>query len=167
MPQIKCSSYWSPKNVAIGIEGLRCAVPSIYQLPFIDVIGCFVLQVLFLFTLLVLILSLFWLLCMRMMLITFTYSKFVDESLSTTAASCPRIESLILSSCLSIGSDGLSSLHWLRRLTLLDLSYTFLMNLQPVFDSCSQLVVRLLKVVTILLSLVHNFIACKSYRCSS
>ncbi|WOL09380.1 hypothetical protein Cni_G18133 [Canna indica] len=66
--------------------------------------------------------------------------KFMDESLSTTAVSCPHIESLILSSCLSIGFVGLSSLHWLRRLTLLDLSYTFLMNLQPVFDTCSQLV---------------------------
>nr|XP_029123787.1 F-box/LRR-repeat protein 15 isoform X3 [Elaeis guineensis] len=65
--------------------------------------------------------------------------QLVDDSLSMTAASCPRIESLILSSCLSIGFGGLSSLHWLRRLTLLDLSYTFLMNLRPVFDTCSQL----------------------------
>ncbi|KAG1342646.1 F-box/LRR-repeat protein 15 [Cocos nucifera] len=65
--------------------------------------------------------------------------QLVDDSLSMTAASCPHIESLILSSCLSIGFGGLSSLHWLRRLTLLDLSYTFLMNLRPVFDTCSQL----------------------------
>ncbi|CAD5188110.1 unnamed protein product [Musa acuminata subsp. malaccensis] len=67
--------------------------------------------------------------------------QFMDESLSTTAASCPHIESLILSSCLSIGPVGLSSLHWLHHLTLLDLSYTFLMNLQPVFDTCSRLVI--------------------------
>ncbi|KAJ0988468.1 hypothetical protein J5N97_006824 [Dioscorea zingiberensis] len=65
--------------------------------------------------------------------------KFRDDSLSTTASSCPRIESLILSSCVSVGPDGLSSLHWLQYLTLLDLSYTFLMNLQPVFETCSQL----------------------------
>ncbi|XP_072990666.1 F-box/LRR-repeat protein 15 [Typha latifolia] len=65
--------------------------------------------------------------------------QLLDDSLSKMAASCPHIQCLILSSCLSIGVDGLSSLHWLRRLTLLDLSYTFLTNLRPVFDSCSQL----------------------------
>ncbi|KAG0492756.1 hypothetical protein HPP92_005893 [Vanilla planifolia] len=67
--------------------------------------------------------------------------KFMDASLSSTAASCRNIESLILTSCLSVGFDGLSSLHWLQQLTLLDLSYTFLINLQPIFDSCCQLVV--------------------------
>lgn len=89
----------------------------------------------------------------------------MDESLSTTTFSCPRIESLILSSCLSIGSDGLSSLHWLRRLTLLDLSYTFLMNLQPVFDTCLQLVVSLFNTVSILLSYTHNSVVCLHLRC--
>lgn len=67
--------------------------------------------------------------------------QFSDDSLSSTAASCPQIESLILSSCLSISFGGLSSLHCLQCLTQLDLSYTFLMNLQPVFDSCCQLVI--------------------------
>ncbi|PKA52374.1 F-box/LRR-repeat protein 15 [Apostasia shenzhenica] len=67
--------------------------------------------------------------------------EFLDDSLSRTAASCPQIHSLVLSSCVSIGFDGLSSLHWLQHLTLLDLSYTFLMNLQPVFDTCTQLVI--------------------------
>ncbi|XP_020104020.1 F-box/LRR-repeat protein 15 isoform X2 [Ananas comosus] len=67
--------------------------------------------------------------------------QFVDDSLSTTVALCPNIECLILSSCLSVGIDGLSSLHWLRQLTLLDLSYTFLTNLQPVVDTCSQLMI--------------------------
>ncbi|MQM11751.1 hypothetical protein Taro_044661 [Colocasia esculenta] len=66
-------------------------------------------------------------------------SQLRDESLSATAASCSFIESLILSSCTSIGSDALSSLHWLGQLTLLDLSYTFLTNLQPVFETCLQL----------------------------
>ncbi|KAJ1257041.1 hypothetical protein BS78_K228700 [Paspalum vaginatum] len=62
-----------------------------------------------------------------------------DDSLSRMAEACPLIEHLILSSCLSIDIDGLSSLHCLHKLTLLDLSYTFLINLKPVFDSCTQL----------------------------
>ncbi|CAA7401265.1 unnamed protein product [Spirodela intermedia] len=66
-------------------------------------------------------------------------SQLRDESLSTTAASCSLIETLILSSCTSIESAALSSLHRLGRLTVLDLSYTFLTNLQPVFETCSQL----------------------------
>ncbi|KAJ4796651.1 F-box family protein-like protein [Rhynchospora pubera] len=65
--------------------------------------------------------------------------QFVDGSLSGTVVDCPLIEQLTLSSCLAIGDDGLYSLIRLDRLTLLDLSYTFLINLQPVFDSCSKL----------------------------
>ncbi|KAK3041749.1 hypothetical protein RJ639_000673 [Escallonia herrerae] len=66
-------------------------------------------------------------------------SQLKDECLSATTASCPRIESLILMSCPAVGPVGLLSLRWLPQLTLLDLSYTFLMNLQPVFESCLQL----------------------------
>ncbi|XP_042508033.1 F-box/LRR-repeat protein 15 isoform X1 [Macadamia integrifolia] len=66
-------------------------------------------------------------------------SQLKDDCLSATTASCPLIESLVLMSCPSIGPDGLFSLRWLSCLTLLDLSYTFLMNLQPVFESCLQL----------------------------
>ncbi|XP_028076765.1 F-box/LRR-repeat protein 15-like isoform X1 [Camellia sinensis] len=66
-------------------------------------------------------------------------SQLKDDCLSATTASCPLIESLILMSCPSVGSDGLSSLRWLPHLTSLDLSYTFLTNLQPVFESCLQL----------------------------
>ncbi|KAM7510742.1 hypothetical protein LguiB_009617 [Lonicera macranthoides] len=66
-------------------------------------------------------------------------SQLKDDCLSATTASCPLIESLILMSCPSVGSDGLLSLRWLAHLTLLDLSYTFLMTLQPVFESCLQL----------------------------
>ncbi|XP_022027623.1 F-box/LRR-repeat protein 15 [Helianthus annuus] len=66
-------------------------------------------------------------------------SQLKDDFLSTTTASCPLIESLILMSCPSIGSDGLMSLRYLPNLTLLDLSYTFLLDLQPVFDSCLKL----------------------------
>ncbi|KAE8735266.1 F-box/LRR-repeat protein 15 [Hibiscus syriacus] len=66
-------------------------------------------------------------------------SQLKDDCLSATAASCPLIESLILMSCPSIGFEGLYSLRWLLNLTTLDLSYTFLTNLQPVFESCLQL----------------------------
>ncbi|XP_078444649.1 F-box family protein isoform X2 [Wolffia australiana] len=66
-------------------------------------------------------------------------SQLSGESLSATAASCPLIETLILSSCTSIESTALSSLHWLPRLKTLDLSYTFLTDFQPVFEACSQL----------------------------
>ncbi|XP_047148559.1 F-box/LRR-repeat protein 15-like [Vigna umbellata] len=66
-------------------------------------------------------------------------SQLTNECLSATTASCPMIESLILMSCSSIGLDGLCSLQRLPNLTLLDLSYTFLVNLQPVFESCTQL----------------------------
>ncbi|KAG6608338.1 F-box/LRR-repeat protein 15, partial [Cucurbita argyrosperma subsp. sororia] len=62
-----------------------------------------------------------------------------DECLSATTASCPQIESLILMSCSSVGSMGLYSLQCLPKLVVLDLSYTFLTSLQPVFESCSQL----------------------------
>ncbi|AQK65583.1 F-box/LRR-repeat protein 15 [Zea mays] len=65
--------------------------------------------------------------------------QLVDDSLTCMTGACPLIEHLILSSCLSIGIDGLSSLHCLHKLTLLDLSYTFLINLKPIFDSCPQL----------------------------
>ncbi|KAM4122509.1 hypothetical protein ACB094_01G089000 [Castanea mollissima] len=66
-------------------------------------------------------------------------SQLKDDCLSATTASCPLIESLILMSCPSIGSDGLYALRCLLHLTVLDLSYTFLMTLQPVFKSCLQL----------------------------
>ncbi|KNA12798.1 hypothetical protein SOVF_122690 [Spinacia oleracea] len=68
-------------------------------------------------------------------------SQLTDDCLSATTVSCPLIEKLILMSCPSIGSDGLSSLRWLKNLTYLDLSYTFLMDLQPVFSSCLRLTV--------------------------
>ncbi|GAV90319.1 LOW QUALITY PROTEIN: F-box-like domain-containing protein, partial [Cephalotus follicularis] len=66
-------------------------------------------------------------------------SQIKDDCLAATTASCPLIESLILMSCPSIGSEGLYSLRSLPHLTTLDLSYTFLLNLDPVFESCLQL----------------------------
>lgn len=71
-------------------------------------------------------------------------SQLKDDFLSATASSCPLTESLVLMSCPSVGPDGLSSLDRLPNLTYLDLSYTFLVNLQPVFDSCLYLKVLLL-----------------------
>lgn len=73
--------------------------------------------------------------------------QLVDDSLSRIAEACPLIEHLILSSCLSISINGLSSLHCLHKLSLLDLSYTFLINLKPVFDSCPQLKVSLIVIL--------------------
>ncbi|KAG8381763.1 hypothetical protein BUALT_Bualt05G0006400 [Buddleja alternifolia] len=63
-------------------------------------------------------------------------SQLKDDCLSATTSSCPLIDSLVLMSCPSVGPDGLSSLRCLGNLIYLDLSYTFLVNLQPVFDSC-------------------------------
>ncbi|XP_077236336.1 F-box/LRR-repeat protein 15-like [Tasmannia lanceolata] len=78
--------------------------------------------------------------CPRLMSLDASFcSQLKDDCLSATTASCPLIESLILMSCPSVGPDGLSSLRCLHHLTLLDLSYTFLLNLQPVFETCLQL----------------------------
>ncbi|KAL5698344.1 F-box/LRR-repeat protein 15 [Ranunculus cassubicifolius] len=66
-------------------------------------------------------------------------SQLTDDCLYATTASCPLVESLILMSCPSIGPEGLTSLQYLEHLTLLDLSYTFLINLQPIFESCLRL----------------------------
>lgn len=72
-------------------------------------------------------------------------SQLTDDCLYATTASCPLVESLILMSCPSIGPEGLTSLQYLKHLTSLDLSYTFLMNLQPIFDSCLRLKVLTLQ----------------------
>ncbi|KAL9230483.1 hypothetical protein vseg_005826 [Gypsophila vaccaria] len=68
-------------------------------------------------------------------------SQLEDNCLSATATSCPLIEKLILMSCPSIGSDGLFALGLLKNLTYLDLSYTFLVDLEVVFKSCLSLMV--------------------------
>ncbi|WZZ09570.1 hypothetical protein YC2023_095491 [Brassica napus] len=62
-----------------------------------------------------------------------------DDCLPAITASCPLIESLVLMWCSSIASDGFSSLKSLQNLSVLDLSYTCLMNLEPIFKSCIQL----------------------------
>lgn len=79
-------------------------------------------------------------------------SQLKDDCLSATTSSCPLIESLVLMSCPSVGSDGLLSLHSLQNLTYLDLSYTFLDTLQPVYESCLWLKVNFYHLSILLLS---------------
>lgn len=87
-------------------------------------------------------------------------SQLRDDCLSATTASCSKIKSLILMSCPSVGSDGLYSLSSLPHLTVLDLSYTFLTNLQPVFESCVKLMVGFYKYLAsnILFSFVRTYL---------
>ncbi|KAH9300253.1 hypothetical protein KI387_011836, partial [Taxus chinensis] len=66
-------------------------------------------------------------------------SELNDDCLDAATAACPSIESLVLMSCTSIGPEGLLALQRLSNLTSLDLSYTFLTNLQPIIDSCPHL----------------------------
>lgn len=66
-------------------------------------------------------------------------SQLSDSCLERLAATSPGISSLILAACPALSSSGLTSLGSLRALTSLDLSYTFLHTLDPVFEQCSQL----------------------------
>ncbi|CAM6098750.1 unnamed protein product [Calypogeia fissa] len=63
-------------------------------------------------------------------------SQLGDDCLDETTASCPSIQSLVLASCPSVGPVGLLSLKRLKDLTTLDLSYTFLTDLSPIFEAC-------------------------------
>ncbi|KAH7388224.1 hypothetical protein KP509_16G065200 [Ceratopteris richardii] len=72
-------------------------------------------------------------------------SSLDDKCLETATAACPSIQSLILACCPLVGPDGLVSLKKLSNLIILDLSYTFLTDLDPIFESCKRLkVLRLL-----------------------
>jgi hypothetical protein len=145
LSQIECSTHRGPKYIHIGAERLWRAILGFHQLPSLDISRCLFLQVV--------ILTMF-LLCTNMsyliLLLTMLFCMFrqlVDDSLSCMAEACPLIEHLVLSSCLSISIGGLSSLHCLHKLTLLDLSYTFLSDLEIVFGSCQQLKVGLIVLV--------------------
>jgi hypothetical protein len=59
--------------------------------------------------------------------------------LAATTAACPAIQSLILATCHAVGPPGLLSLKKLWDLTMLDLSYTFLTDLSPIFEACPRL----------------------------
>lgn len=80
--------------------------------------------------------------CTCPMLITsgfLLFSKLGDGCLAATAAACPAIQSLVLATCHAIGPPGLLSLKKLCDLTILDLSYTFLIDLSPIFEACPHL----------------------------
>jgi len=62
-----------------------------------------------------------------------------DDCLAAATAACPSIKLLVLMSCTSIGPEGLLALQRLSNLALLDMSYTYITNLQPIIDSCPQL----------------------------
>eukprot|EP00250_Pteridium_aquilinum_P013420 c21333_g1_i2 orf=2436-5507(+) len=72
-------------------------------------------------------------------------SSLDDEGLEAATIACPLIQTLILACCPLIGPAGLLTLKKLGNLTILDLSYTFLTDLSPIFESCKRLkVLRLL-----------------------
>ncbi|MCO5574773.1 hypothetical protein L7F22_028565 [Adiantum nelumboides] len=72
-------------------------------------------------------------------------SSLNDECLETATMACPMIQSLVLACCPLVGPGGLLTLKKLGSLTTLDLSYTFLTDLSPIFESCKRLkVLRLL-----------------------
>ncbi|KAG6555990.1 hypothetical protein Mapa_001930 [Marchantia paleacea] len=66
-------------------------------------------------------------------------SQLGDDCLTATTYACPVIQSLVLASCPSVGPVGLLALKRLRNLTTLDLSYTFLTDLSPIFEACPRL----------------------------
>ncbi|KAL8503808.1 hypothetical protein ACS0TY_022508 [Phlomoides rotata] len=77
--------------------------------------------------------------CPRLMSLDASFcSQLKEDCLFATTSCCPLIESLVLMCCPAVGLDGLS-LRCLQNLTYLDLSHTFLVNLQPVLDSCFRL----------------------------
>jgi hypothetical protein len=78
--------------------------------------------------------------CPRLLSLDASYcSKLGDDCLAATAAACPAIQSLVLATCHAVGPPGLLSLKKLCDLTILDLSYTFLIDLSPIFEACPHL----------------------------
>lgn len=66
-------------------------------------------------------------------------SQLGDECLTTTTFACPAIQHLVLANCFLVGPAGLLALKKLVDLTMLDLSYTFLTDLSPIFEACPRL----------------------------
>lgn len=66
-------------------------------------------------------------------------SQLGDECLTSTTSACPAIQHLILANCFLVGTAGLLALKKLVDLTMLDLSYTFLTDLSPIFEACPRL----------------------------
>lgn len=145
MPQVEHTRYWSTAYGGAWVERVWCLIWRVHQLSSFNITWCFLLQVCRI-TIFLASFCPFYVWHVRSMsdiLFIFMCSQLKDDCLSATTTSCPLIESLILMSCQSIGPDGLYSLRSLQNLTMLDLSYTFLTNLEPVFESCLQLKVVL------------------------
>lgn len=63
-------------------------------------------------------------------------SSLTDEALRRAVAPCPPLQRLVLSVCHLLGAPGLEHLAALSTLTLLDISYTTVEDLAPVYSSC-------------------------------
>eukprot|EP00898_Chlorokybus_atmophyticus_P001043 jgi/Chlat1/193/Chrsp1S03263 len=69
-----------------------------------------------------------------------SYCNQIDDScLEATSNHCTSLRTLVLAACPGVGSAGLATLKRLPHLTFLDLSYTDLSDLMPVFSSCPAL----------------------------
>lgn len=78
--------------------------------------------------------------CPRLTLLDASYcSQLSDSVLAEVALACPALETLVLAACPEVGPPGLRALAASKRLRVLDLSYTFLTELQAVYDACSSL----------------------------
>ncbi|XP_024391133.1 F-box/LRR-repeat protein 15 isoform X2 [Physcomitrium patens] len=66
-------------------------------------------------------------------------SELGDLCLATTTSACPAIQQLVLAACSFVGPAGLFALKKLVDLTVLDLSYTFLTDMSPIFEACPRL----------------------------
>eukprot|EP00897_Mesotaenium_endlicherianum_P005045 jgi/Mesen1/4569/ME000232S03814 len=78
--------------------------------------------------------------CERLAWLDASYcSQLEDGCVGEAARACPAIETLILAACPSVTARGLAALGALAGLTELDLSYTFLTDLAPVFAACARL----------------------------
>ncbi|GBG72416.1 hypothetical protein CBR_g11995 [Chara braunii] len=71
-------------------------------------------------------------------------SRLGDEMLAATASACLSLQTLVLAACPAIGAAGLLALKGLPALNTLDLSYTEIQDLSPVFEACPQ--IRVLRV---------------------
>ncbi|WIA32287.1 hypothetical protein OEZ86_003133 [Tetradesmus obliquus] len=66
-------------------------------------------------------------------------SELGDAGVASAVANAPPLTQLVLSVCCQVGSSGLQALSALSTLQELDLSYTEVSDLRPVFASCPQL----------------------------
>ena len=139
MPKTECAQNRSALYGVPWLEMFRWTVWSIHHLSFINIFRCVFLRVIIYFFVIFHFHDLSYGATNQLPPPHCLSRKLRDDSLPAITASCPLIESLLLMACSSIGSDGFSSLKGLQNLIVLDLSYTCLMNLEPIFKSCIQL----------------------------